>query len=198
MRIFSNFDTQLDDELYQKEVAKFGQEKVMIIHRDSIYVWLKIVFPEMIFAGIIALMIYVEVRLMQSKIISTIITNIGMIVIGICIILALWYFTRKLMDYYMDFAIITPRQIVSYQQSGLFRRSSVSLDLTNLRSINEEKNGILKSIFNYGTIVFLSEWGEYKAFNVDPDEAIDTGMIKLNYITYPRKVREKIIHIVKD
>jgi hypothetical protein len=57
----------------------------------------------------------------------------------------------------MDFAIITPRQIVSYEQSGIFKRSSISLDLTNLRSINEEKDGILKSIFNYGTIVFFSE-----------------------------------------
>jgi hypothetical protein len=86
---------------------------------------------------------------------------------------------------------------VSYQQGGLFRRSSISLDLTNLRSINEEKNWILKSIFNYGTIVFLSEWWDFRSPD-DPDAAIDASMIKLNYITYPRKVRERIIHIVRD
>ena len=197
MRIFSNFDTQLDDELYRKAVENFGEEKVMIVRRSTIYIWLKIIVPGAISMLIIATMMYVERRLEQMSNMSPIVTIIGMIVIIISLIVWLWYTIRKLMDYYMDFAIITPRQIVSYQQRGLFRRSSISLDLTNLRSINEEKNWILKSIFNYGTVVFLSEWWDYRQVD-DPDAAIDASMIKLNYITYPRKLREKILHIVRD
>jgi sterol desaturase/sphingolipid hydroxylase (fatty acid hydroxylase superfamily) len=140
MKIFSNFDTKLDDELYRKEVEKFGETKVMLIHRDSIYVRLKIVFPGIMSLLIIAIAMTIQWKLQQSATVSPIITTIGMVILVVLIVIWLSYTIRKITDYYMDFAIITPRQIVSYQQGGLFRRSSISLDLTNLRSINEEKN----------------------------------------------------------
>jgi hypothetical protein len=89
MKIFSSFDTKLASELYDKEVTKFGDEKVLIVHRDPIYIRLKIILPTLVFVGIIILMMYVEIRLIKSTIISTIITDTGMIAIGICIILVL-------------------------------------------------------------------------------------------------------------
>lgn len=197
MKIFSNFDTRLYHDLYEIEVAHYGPDKVLVVHRSSIYVWLRIVLPVVWFCLILALMIYTQMKISSIQNISSIITLLGKTIIIVSSCLVIGYICRKLSDYYMDFAIITPRQIVSYEQRGLFRRSSISLDLTNLRSINEEKNGILKSIFNYGTVVFLSEWWDYRQED-DPDAAIDASMIKLNYITYPRKLREKILRIVRD
>ena len=91
MRIFSNFDTQLDDELYQKEIAKFGQEKVMIIHRDPIYIWLKIFFPWILSLIVISIMMYVEMRLIYAWSISPIITNTGIIMIIICILVSIGF-----------------------------------------------------------------------------------------------------------
>jgi uncharacterized membrane protein YdbT with pleckstrin-like domain len=198
MKIFSNFDTTLDDELYNKEVEKFGEDKVMVIRRDSIYVWFKIIMPGVFFMIALISMTAFERKLQQISDMSPIITGAGIVIIFISIMIRWRYTIRKLIDYYMDFAVISPAQIVSYQQDGLFRRSSISLDVDNIRSINEEKNGIIKSVFNYGTVVFGGRPWEYTLEHIDPDEAIDTTMIKLNYISYPRKLRDRILLIIEE
>jgi hypothetical protein len=81
MKIFSSFDTKLASELYNKEVTKFGDEKVLIVHRDPIYIRLKIVIPMIVWAIVLILMIYITVRLSNNDTISSWIINAGMIMI---------------------------------------------------------------------------------------------------------------------
>jgi uncharacterized membrane protein YdbT with pleckstrin-like domain len=64
---------------------------------------------------------------------------------------------KRFIDYKMDFAIITPKEIVSYNQTGIFSRSSRSLDVDKIKTISVDKKGLLRSIFNFGSIIFLSE-----------------------------------------
>jgi len=45
----------------------------------------------------------------------------------------------KLIDYYMDYAIVNPREIISIDQDGLFHRSERSLDSVKIKAIGIEK-----------------------------------------------------------
>jgi len=191
MKFLSNFNTKLDKELYAKACAQFGDGKVLVIRRDPIYLWLKVILPSIWRIVGVCVLIWIELRLLDAWIIDRMMMLFASVLIAIVWIIWIFHACSKLMDYYMDFTIVTPRHIVSYDQSGIFTRSSISLDLTNLRSVNEQKWWILRSIFNYGTIVFFSE-GDYG------DMSGNNGTITLNYINYPRKVRETIMNIIKD
>ena len=46
------------------------------------------------------------------------------------------------------------------------------------------KEGVIRSIFNYGTIVFFAEWDE------------NHGDIKLNYISDPNKLSKRLQEII--
>lgn len=191
MKILSNFNTNLSQELYQQAVENFGSGKVLIIRRDPIYLRLKVLLPSIIWIVSVVLLTYIELRLLDRNMIDQFMMIIGFVIISIIGTMWLWHVCGKLIDYYLDFTLITPKQIVSYDQDGIFKRRSVSLDLTNLRSVNEEKVGLINSIFNFGTIVFFSEGN-----TSDPEQ--NNGTITLKYINYPRKVREKIINIIKE
>jgi uncharacterized membrane protein YdbT with pleckstrin-like domain len=99
----------------------------------------------------------------------------------------------RIIDYYMDFTVITPKQILSYDQSWLFKRNSRSLDLNKIKSVNIEKDGFLNSLFNFGSIIFFSE-GD----NLASENESMVGNIRLNYIRHPRKIREQILDVIKQ
>jgi hypothetical protein len=48
MRILSNFNTRLASELLDEAKAKYGNENVLFIRRDKIYIILKVVIPAVI------------------------------------------------------------------------------------------------------------------------------------------------------
>ncbi len=190
MRILSNFNTGLASELLQEATTKFWEWKVLFVRRDRIYVFLKVIFPWIILSvGVVWLIVrsltwgsgqpYTTISWLLYTILFVIVAMAGI------------HFIKKLIDYYMDFTIITPVQILFYDQDGIIKRSSRSLDLTKLKSVNIEKDWLLRSMFNFWSIVFFSEW------DVVTDDENKLGNIKLNYINYPRKVRDKIVHVIR-
>lgn len=48
MKIFSNFDTGLSQKLHKEAIDKYGEDHVMFIRRDPIYVYLKVYGPLLI------------------------------------------------------------------------------------------------------------------------------------------------------
>ncbi len=88
----------------------------------------------------------------------------------------------------MDFTIITPREIACYNQSFLFKTSVRTLEIDKIKSVRIEQEGILKSIFNYGSIIFFAEG----------DQTNQMGDITLWYITDPIKLRDKIGELVQE
>ncbi len=109
---------------------------------------------------------------------------------SVIIITALYMFKKSLkiiIDYYMDFTIITPKDITCYNQNFLFHTSVRALDISKIKSIRVDKIGLLKSIFNYWAIVFFAEG----------DQSGQMGDITLQYITNPDKLRDKIDDLVK-
>ena len=96
----------------------------------------------------------------------------------------MWYVTIKFVDYYMDYMIITPHQITGYDQGGIFKRETRSLDSEKIKTINIISEGRWGSVFNFWSIVFLSEGDS------------DNGDIKLKFMNDPVHLRDRIIEII--
>jgi len=63
-------------------------------------------------------------------------------------------------------------------------RSSRQLDISKIKTVSIDKKWLLRSIFDFWTIVFFSEWDQ------------DHGDIKLNYISKPIMLRDTISSIL--
>ena len=57
----------------------------------------------------------------------------------------------------MDYCIITPEDIILAEQSGIFKRQLRTLDTSKIKSICVYKRKFLTSIFNNGSLVFMSD-----------------------------------------
>lgn len=84
----------------------------------------------------------------------------------------------------MDFVIITPDQLVSYDQEWVLTRTTRSLELRKIKTVNVVTDGWLSSVFGYGSIVFLAEWD------------MQHGDIKLNFIMKPVALRNIIYWLI--
>lgn len=60
MKILSNFDTKLYDELKQDYINQYGRDNVMFIRRANIFFWLYIVAPLIAMISVITLMMWLS------------------------------------------------------------------------------------------------------------------------------------------
>lgn len=59
----------------------------------------------------------------------------------------------------MDFLLVTPKEIIKYDQEWFFNRKSERLNANIIKSITVRKEWFIESLFDIGTIVFLTELG---------------------------------------
>lgn len=186
MKIFSNFDTEFKDKLYEELTKKFWKDKVLLITRDKIFLIFKVILPLLF---LLVLCFFLIIFWVIWDIWDDLNIFKWWLILFFLFMSFLFFFPKilkNLIDYYMDFAVITPKQIIAYNQIGIFSRESRSLDVEKIKTISVDKKWILKSLFNYWTIIFLSEWDESWK-----------GDIVLEYVHDPEKVRERIMEIME-
>lgn len=181
MKLFSNFDTWLCEVQYSQACEEYGTDKALFIRRDRFYLILKVYQP------IIRWVIWSIVLLVTAyRYAWPISVAIAWIIVAVVWIPLCYFAFDKRVDWWMDYTIITPRQVIQYDQTWLLSRSTRTLDLAKVKSINIKKNGLITSIFNLWDIVFFSEW----------DDAY--GDIRLNYIKKPIALKQAITKIMHD
>jgi hypothetical protein len=90
---------------------------------------------------------------------------------------------RKLIiDYYMDFAIVTPHEVIAYNQEWFFKRDNKTLGVDKIKSINVMRSGVIASILNEWDIVF--SW----------DGATTVDIVKDN-IHHPDAYKQRILDL---
>lgn len=186
VRLFSNFDTKHRQEKYEECCLQYGKSSVVCVRRDSIYLYIYIIFPYLIsfLLLIVWLLTLVKTFSWDSSITAKLLYGIVTFCCLIGLLPIVWRTGQRMIDYYLDFVMVTPTQITLYDQSGIFSRSSKSIDSRKLKTVSVDKKWFLRSIFNYGSILFLTEWdSEY-------------GDVKLNYIKDPYAMRKQIREIM--
>ncbi len=154
MGIISTFDPKFKKQFLEKSVQEYGQENVVLIKKSHLFFAVKVLLPFilwflMLIAIVTCSIIYIDIVWLK---------------VSICIVAFLVFafpwskILKHFLDYRMDFAIITPKSFLRYNQTWFFKRSSKVIDLKHIRSVYVKKAGFFNSIFNNGNIIVLSEW----------------------------------------
>ncbi len=84
----------------------------------------------------------------------------------------------------MDFLIATPKEIMKYDQKGIFSRNAEKIAADKIKTISLKKEGFIRSLFDIGTLTFLAE-GE-----------LDAGNIVMEDVAHIEFTEKKIRHIL--
>ncbi len=185
MKIFSSFDTNLKEKKMKQYIKQYGAERVLLLTKSSLYLWIFVTTPLLTTLAIIA-GIYRVIYLLSWENIAT------TIYIGtpISLIILMYVITQNIIknyiDYTMDFCIITPNLVEKFDQTWILQRDVKALSSEKIKSVNVRKGGLLYSIFNNGELSFMSEGDA------------TMGEIQLDYIFHPEQAKKKIDIILNE
>lgn len=181
MRILSNFDTGLEYKLRQEYTEMFGGDHVITIHKSRLYYYRYIGTP--LFGYLILLCVgfyffytYEPLPVWVQIAFWAIYTLLFLLVVR--------KVSRRYVDYKMDFLIVTPHEVIKYDQSGVFSRNIEKLHANKLKSISIQKSWLLNSLLDIWSIVFMSEWDN------------EQGDIEMDYIDAVEAKEKKIVHVL--
>lgn len=186
MKFLSNFDTELEHTVTERYHKLYGKNNVLTIHRAKIF-WVFFCLLPTIGVGVLVcmLVIFISVDLGDS-IINWLRNLIGVMMIAFLVFGAGRKILKRYFDYKMDFCIITPQEVVSYNQVWFLHRTSRTIDADKIKTVTTDGSGLIKSLFNYGNLRFLSEW----------DNA-EWGDITLNFVDSVNVTKNKIRNLIE-
>lgn len=181
MKFLSNFDSGLEKRLLAEHKTNFGDDKVISIHRSRYYYRRYIGLPVFWYFVLFVIAFYF---IWNSSSFPEwwIWSFFGVFILyGLVLLIKLWH---KWIDYKMDFVIITPKEIIKYDQTWAFGREVEKIPTRKIKSISTYKPWFFSSFFNIWSMNFLSEWDD------------TSGDINLKYVDNVEFATKKISHII--
>lgn len=180
MKLFSSFDTSYKKQYVAKKQKVYGAEKVHVLKRSKFFLMFYGIIPMILVtlaSGVLGYIChyYMGIPLSWSVGIAIFTWIIGTIYYNII---------RHIIDYKMDYCIITPDEIISADQTWLFKRQIRTLDAIKIKSISVKRLNTMNSIFNNGMIVFMSD-GDEKLWE-----------ISMSYVYNPEMHKTIIVDII--
>ena len=156
MKILSNFDTQQSKKLYREYVEFFGEDNVLVVHKSRLVWYAEIVFPVLFFIMLLSVGMYI--LYIESFGLNSIVYTLFWIII-LWWALLLWIkLSARYIDFTMDFLLITPKEVMKYDQHGVFSKTAQKISADKIKSITFNKKWFLASFFDIWSLVFLAEW----------------------------------------
>lgn len=188
MKIFSSFNSNKKSNMYQEYKDEFWEDNVLLISKSKLFYWLFIIFPLVLFLGVLWVIIRGLIYFFQD--INKILWYILSCWVLILMLWKIFFPLIKLyIDYKLDFAVITPNFMIRHNQEGIFNSNTKSFNIENMKSIYIDRKGFLwgliYSILNNWNIVFM----------VESDKFFWESTI--SYVQNPEKVRDEIGRIMK-
>lgn len=186
VKLFSNFDTKAPARNYWEAVQDFGFDKVIFLRRHKLYFILYTFIPVFVALILMGFMIYsiVSSRLASGDEWSFIIHRSTELILFLLILYLIILWWARYFNYILDYTIITPSYISSYNQKWIFSREIKTLDTEKIKTIDFLSSGFISSIFNFGKIVILLEGDETGKWE-----------IVIDFIHNPESIKEWIKRI---
>jgi uncharacterized membrane protein YdbT with pleckstrin-like domain len=186
MKFLSNFDTELQSQVVHKYVEMYGKESVFCIHRAKIF-WVFYCFiPTLALAILVTFLILLFGIDTGDGSLNALKNVLVILAIAFVIFAGGMKILKKYFDYKMDFCVITPQEIASYNQSGILRRNSRTIDADKIKTVTVDWSGFVKSFFNFGDIRFLSE-----------GDTAEGGDITLHFVFDPNETKNKVRNLIE-
>jgi uncharacterized membrane protein YdbT with pleckstrin-like domain len=181
MKILSNFDTGHANKLYKEYVDLFGEEYVILIHKSRLIWYATIFFPLAWFVLLTGIGAYVlHMYWFPSPIAYW--AFWGLIVIRALILF--FKLGARYVDFKMDFLLVTPKEVMKYDQQGVFSRTAEKISADKIKTITMKKEWFFASFFDVGTLIFLAEG----------DSA--SGDIMMEYVDTIEATEKKMRHVL--
>jgi len=189
MKIFSTFDTQFNEKILEEVKKEFGDNQVMQITHWKFYYYFVVILPAIFL--IIGMILYLILLFYIGRKVSSDL-KVFYYVVGFLLFLFIFgplslKILKRYIDYILDFVVVTPNELIYYNQEGILSRKWRTVDTEKIKTITVNKSGLIRSIFNFGNIVVLSEW----------DEQWD-GEINFSFVDDPENLKMKILQIIKN
>ncbi len=157
---------------------------------DKIDIWqfwffLKFSFILFIYQLLISLIDVIWIYFTRAEWISNFWLWASLIILNLLFFFLIIKIIYRFIDFEMDFMIVTKDEIESFDQAWIFRRKIVSMDLAKFRSITTEKKWFIRSVFNFGSLIVLSEW-----------DSNHNWEIRFNYIHRLGALKEAILKLI--
>ena len=178
MGIISTFDPKFKKQLLEKSIQECGEKNVVLIHKSHLFLCVKILLPFILWFSVLITLVTC----------SIIYIDIVWLTITLCLICFAafavpWYRILKYyLDYTMDFAVVTNKSFLMYNQTGFFKRSTKAIDMRHIRSVYVKKAGFINSIFNNWSIIVLTEWS---AGNNVKEDWNNPWEVEFRYVYHP-------------
>lgn len=182
MKIFSNFDTQFRQKVYEKRREKYKKEEILVIRRSKYHLLFRVIIPVIILSLLAFAAYYFLWKNEWMK--------IARIPLWLVWFLVLWFRPiHKLFKYLYDFTIIDPSWVTTYKQKGILKSYLKQIPASRIRSIEIERNNILENVFWYGSVNILTDFMENMHLGEDGESPSVIGM---TYVDQPYKVKTQI------
>ncbi len=112
--MLSTFDLHIIDKEYRKYREKYGDDKVILVKRSHLYKYFYVFLPCLIFSLVMILLVLLF--FIVSDEIGKLYWYLKLLFTGACFLFFTAKLTTPILDYYMDFTIITPKEITQYDQ----------------------------------------------------------------------------------
>lgn len=184
VKIFSNFDTAAPTKNYADAVQLYWCDKVIFLRRHKLYFFLHTIVPGFFAAVLLSCIVGMVILLPHQtnnddrNVFYLIIESLLFLISIYLIIIA----RSRYFNYTLDYTIITPTTIASYDQTWLLTRKITTVDTDKIKTINFSSKWLINSIFNFGNIEILLEWDDEWRWE-----------IIIDFIYNPEGIKEQII-----
>lgn len=183
VKFLSNFDTKSPAKNYADAVQEFWFDKVVFLRRHKLYFVLYTLIPVWTSVILMGIMIYSMFNTWSIETgLGNFVAQRSVQIILILLVLYMLLLARaRYFNYILDYTVVTPTYISSYNQTGIFSRKIRTLEPSKIKTIDFTSKWIINSIFNFGDIIILLEWDELWQWE-----------IRIDFIANPEAVKEKI------
>jgi len=189
MRILSSFDTNFANEVLEREKQIYWPEKVLLVTHGRFFYYFMILIPTIFFvlAIIIYFVSYFYFWSYIPKDFRTLYYILGF-VFFIIIFFPLWFkILKRYIDYILDFIVVTPKALIYYNQEWILKRRWRTVDTDKIKTITVDKSWLLWSMFNFWSMIVLSEWDEQWAWEIN-----------FKFVDAPDELKLKILKIIEN
>lgn len=138
MKFLANFDTELETRVVQKYVELYGKDNILCIHRAKIFWVFKCLLPGIAMLILLLVAVLIGSRDSGDETLNGIKSLLSFIFGAIVIFVGGVKVLKKYFDYKMDFCVVTPQEVVAYNQTGLLRRSSRTIDADKIKTVTDD------------------------------------------------------------
>lgn len=133
-----------------KEIVKNlkQNEKIIAIIRK----YFLSLFKDILFSGFLFILSFLSLYFILQIENNEVLKNISFAMFGVCLLVALFLAVKTFFIWTFDSLVITNLRIFDVSQNSIFNKNITEIDLKDIKSVSCTKNGIFRTIFNFGDL----------------------------------------------